>query len=158
MSTVAGPVFFSHAELNTKQENIYQGHFMNIKASLNNKLSIKCWLKTGVVWTVVSQGIVVVREESRLILLCLTLMLLVANFAFTKWHKKPEKWSKPWQMCTHLKILSKSFLMNTNIPRFRWFSQLFAFLCLWRKLREASTALVCLSVVKQTLLLEPPLL
>ena len=41
----------------------------------------------------------------------LSLMLLVANLANTKWYKKnPEKWWKAWRMGTHLKILSLSYL------------------------------------------------
>ena len=63
----------------------------------------------------------------------LTLMLLVANLANTKWCKKPEKWPKPWQMGTHLRVLSESFQMNTNLTGFRWFSKIFAFLYLgWK--------------------------
>ena len=42
-------------------------------------------------------------------------MLLVANLANTKWYKKTWKWLKPWQMGTHLKVLSESFPMNTNM-------------------------------------------
>ena len=38
----------------------------------------------------------------------LTLKLLVANLANTKWYKKPEKLMKPWHMGTHLRVLSKS--------------------------------------------------
>ena len=43
--------------------------------------------------------------------LILTLTLLAANLANTKWCKKPEKWPKPWQMGTHLRVLSKSYPM-----------------------------------------------
>ena len=32
----------------------------------------------------------------------LTLMLLVANLANTKWRERPENWLKPWHMGTHL--------------------------------------------------------
>ena len=49
----------------------------------------------------------------------LTLMLLVANFAITKWCKKPEKWPIPWHVGTHLRVLSESFQMNTNMTGFR---------------------------------------
>ena len=55
----------------------------------------------------------------------LTLMLLVANLANTKWCKNSEKWRKPWQMGTHLKVLGESFPMNTNMTGFRWFSIFF---------------------------------
>ena len=44
-----------------------------------------------------------------------TLMLLMANFDSTKCCKKPEKWLKPWHMGTHLRALSESYLMNTNM-------------------------------------------
>ena len=60
-------------------------------------------------------------------LLFLTLMLLVANFSNTQWCKKPEKWLKPWHMGTHLRVLSESSLMGTNMTGFRRFSELFAF-------------------------------
>ena len=43
-----------------------------------------------------------------------TLMLLVDHLTNTKWCKKPEKWLKPWYMGTHLRVLSESYLMNTN--------------------------------------------
>ena len=33
-------------------------------------------------------------------------------------------------MGTHLKVLSESFPMNTNMTGFRWFSKIFEFLCL----------------------------
>ena len=59
----------------------------------------------------------------------LTLMLLVANLANTKWCKKTWKCLKPLQMGTHLKVLSESFPMNTNMTGFRWFSKIFASLC-----------------------------
>ena len=63
----------------------------------------------------------------------LTLMLLVANFACTKWCKNPEKRLKPWHIGTHLRVLSESFQMNTNMTGFRWFSKIFVSLCLGRK-------------------------
>ena len=49
-------------------------------------------------------------------------MLLLANFANTKWCKKTEKWLNPWQIGTHLRVLTESFLMNTNMIGFRWFA------------------------------------
>ena len=58
----------------------------------------------------------------------LTLMLVVANFANTKW-RKAEKWLKPWHMGTHLRSLRKRYSMNTNMTGFRWFSKIFASLC-----------------------------
>ena len=47
-------------------------------------------------------------------------------------HKKSEKLLKPWHMGTHLRALSESFLMNTNMTGFGWFSKLFAS-CFGRK-------------------------
>ena len=63
----------------------------------------------------------------------LSLMLLVANFANTKWGKEVGKWLKPCHMGTHLKVLSESFPMNTNVTGFRWFSKIFASFCFGRK-------------------------
>ena len=60
---------------------------------------------------------------------CLTLMLLVANLANTKWCINPGKWSKPWQMGAYLRVLSESFLMSTNMTGFRCFSKIFAYVC-----------------------------
>ena len=59
-------------------------------------------------------------------LLVLTLMLLVAGFTITKWSKKNLKWPKPWYIGTHLRVLSESYPMNTNMTWFRWFSKIFA--------------------------------
>ena len=60
----------------------------------------------------------------------LTLILLEANSTNTKECKKPEKSLKLWQMGSHLKVLSESFPMSTNMTGFRWFSKIFAFLCI----------------------------
>ena len=46
----------------------------------------------------------------------LSLRLLVANLANTKWCKNPEIWLKAWNMGTHLTVFSESFPMNTTIP------------------------------------------
>ena len=43
--------------------------------------------------------------------------------------QKPEKSLKPWQMGTHLRVLSESYPINTNTTGFRWFSKIVAFLC-----------------------------
>ena len=59
--------------------------------------------------------------------------LLVANLTNTKWCGKPDKWLKPWHMGTPLRVLSKSYLMNTNMTGFIWFSKIFASLLLGRK-------------------------
>ena len=64
----------------------------------------------------------------------LTLTLLVANLVNTTWWQKAEKWLKPWQMGTHLIVLSESFPMNTNKTGLRWFSSFLAFLFIRRKL------------------------
>ena len=45
----------------------------------------------------------------------------------------PEEWLKPWHMGTHMKVLSVSYPMNTNMTGFRWFSKIFASLYLGRK-------------------------
>ena len=47
--------------------------------------------------------------------------------------KKQKKWLKPWHMGTHLKVLSDSYPMNTNMAGFRWFPKIFASLCFGRK-------------------------
>ena len=36
---------------------------------------------------------------------------------------------KPWHMGTHLRVLSESYLMDTNTIEFRCCSKIFAFLC-----------------------------
>ena len=51
----------------------------------------------------------------------LTLMLLVADLAKTKWCKKPGKWLKPWHKGTHLKVLSDSYQTITIMTGFRCF-------------------------------------
>ena len=58
----------------------------------------------------------------------LTLMLLVANLANTKWCKTPVKWLKPWHMGAHLRVPSKSYPMNTNMTEIRWLKKIVAFL------------------------------
>ena len=49
----------------------------------------------------------------------LTLMLLVADLVNTKLCKNLEKRLKPWNMGAHLRVLSKGYLMNTNMKGFR---------------------------------------
>ena len=64
-------------------------------------------------------------------LMCVTLMLLVAN---TKWCKNPEKWLEPWQFGTHMRVPSESYSMNTIMTGFRLFSKsFFCFIVLWTK-------------------------
>ena len=55
----------------------------------------------------------------------LTLILVVTYLAKTKWCRNTEKWMKPWHMGTHLRVLSDSYPMNTNMTGFRWFSKIF---------------------------------
>ena len=45
----------------------------------------------------------------------LTLMLVVADLANTKWCKKPERWLKPCHIVSHLRVLSECYPMNTNM-------------------------------------------
>ena len=56
----------------------------------------------------------------------------MANFVNTKLYKNPEKWPKPWQIGSHLKALSESYLMSTNMTGFRWFSKILRS-CTWDK-------------------------
>ena len=68
----------------------------------------------------------------------LTPMLLVANCTNTKWWENPEKLLKPWHMGTHLKVLSESYPMNSNITGLRWFSVIFVSLhVLWTNVASA---------------------
>ena len=57
----------------------------------------------------------------------LTLMLLVANLANTKWWKNNWKTLETCHVGTHLRELRESFPMNTNMTGFRWFSKNFVF-------------------------------
>ena len=54
-------------------------------------------------------------------------------FCQYKMMQKSRKWLKPWNMRTHLRVLSKSFQMNTNITGFRCFSKIYTVLCFGRK-------------------------
>ena len=47
--------------------------------------------------------------------------------------QKAEYWLKTRHMGTHLRVLNESFLMNTNMIGFRWFSKIFASLCFGKK-------------------------
>ena len=51
-------------------------------------------------------------------LILLTLMLLVDTLANTKFCKNPENKLKPGQIGTHMRVLSESFSMNTNMTGF----------------------------------------
>ena len=52
----------------------------------------------------------------------LTLMLQVANLAITKSCVKSDKFTETLAYGTHLRVLSESYPMNTNMTEFRWFS------------------------------------
>ena len=74
----------------------------------------------------------------------LTLMMLVDNFANTKWCKKPKRWKKPWHMGTHLRVLIESFPKNTNmIYRVKMVFQNLCVLVLWTKVASALIGLSC---------------
>ena len=45
-------------------------------------------------------------------------MLLAANLANKEWCKKAEKWLKPWQMGTHVRVLAENFPMNDRVSLF----------------------------------------
>ena len=62
----------------------------------------------------------------------LTLLLVVAIFV-NKNHSRMLVMTEPWHIGTHLRVLSESYLMNTNMTVFRWFSKIFASLCFGRK-------------------------
>ena len=48
-------------------------------------------------------------------------------------------------MGTHLRVLSESYLMNTNMTGFRLFSKIVAYLCFGRKLpQQGLTGVRCL--------------
>ena len=52
----------------------------------------------------------------------LTFMLLVANSGQYKMMQKSLKNdSKPWHVCTHLRVLRENYPMNTNMTGFIWF-------------------------------------
>ena len=68
-------------------------------------------------------------------------MLLVADLANTKCCKKPDKWLKHWHMDTHLRVLTKSFPVNTNETGFGWFSKNPCVFELWMKVASAMEGL-----------------
>ena len=55
------------------------------------------------------------------------------QFGQYKMMQKPRKWQKPCHMGTHLRVLIKSYPMNTKMIGFRWFSKIFASLCFLTK-------------------------
>ena len=62
-------------------------------------------------------------------------------FGQYKMTQKAEKWLKPWHMGTHLRVLSESYPINTNMTGFRWFSYFFAFSVHWTKVTSAAEGL-----------------
>ena len=64
-----------------------------------------------------------------LIILSFILMLLVANLANKKICKKPLKKIEILAHSTHLRVLSESYPINTNMAGFRWFSIIFMSYC-----------------------------
>ena len=85
-----------------------------------------------------SSGVVIRLEKSERYL---TLMLLTANLPNSKWRKKPKKQLKPWYMGTHLRVLSESYPMNTNMTGFGWFSKNLCILVRWMKVASALVGL-----------------
>ena len=61
----------------------------------------------------------------------LTLMLLVAKFAYSKKGGKMTETLAYWYM--NLRVLSESYPMNTNMAGFKCFSKIFAPLCFEQK-------------------------
>ena len=62
------------------------------------------------------------------------LMLLLANFTYTKWHKKC--WTMTETLAQRYSSESTRWElnpMNTNMTGFRWFTKIFAFSCFGRK-------------------------
>ena len=57
--------------------------------------------------------------SGKCMLIYLILMLVVADLDKTKWYINPLKWLKPWHKGTHLRVLSESYVMNTNMTGFR---------------------------------------
>ena len=56
--------------------------------------------------------------------------------------------TKPWHMGTHLRVLGRSYPMNTNMVGFRWFSKIFASLCFnWTKVASALEGLSFVSKI-----------
>ena len=79
-------------------------------------------------------GVMYIHSEQRI--KGLTLMLLVANLPIQNDAKSMKNSPKPWHMGTHLKVLTESFLMSTNMTGFRCFSKIFASLCFGQKLPQ----------------------
>ena len=70
------------------------------------------------------------KTLSQLLTLILVVAIIWPLYNNAKIH---EKWLKPWHNGTHLRVLSESYLMNTNMTGFRWFSNNIASLCYEKK-------------------------
>ena len=64
--------------------------------------------------------------------LWLTLILLVVIFAITKWGKNAENDWNPGILVL-IWVLSESYIINSNMTGFRWFTKILASLCFGRK-------------------------
>ena len=65
-------------------------------------------------------------------------MIVIAFWPFTKWCKKNEKSLKTWHMGTHLRELSESYPMDTNVIGSRYIVfKIFGILVLWTKVASA---------------------
>ena len=60
------------------------------------------------------------------------LILPIQNHA-----KNQRKWLKPWHMGTHMRVLSESYPINTNMTGFKWFLKTIWVLVLWTKVTSA---------------------
>ena len=66
----------------------------------------------------------------------------MANLANTKWCKNRKKCLKLWHIGTHLRVLTGSYSINTDMTGFRWLSKDFCILELWSKLAPALEGLI----------------
>ena len=67
----------------------------------------------------------VVWSPTKLLLYPIMLNPYAAGGKFDQYkmvQKSTLKWLKSWHMCTHLRVLSERYPMNTNMTGFRWFS------------------------------------
>ena len=76
-------------------------------------------------------------------------MLLVADFDKYKMMQKHAKRLKPWHIGTHLRVLSDSFALNTNMTGFRMFLKNrcpCAFIEVSHSIRKVKMWFVCFSI------------
>ena len=64
------------------------------------------------------------RRSRDQVLVCCAVVVVFVD-AYLRLHHGENL--KPWHMGTHLKVLSESYPMNTNMTRSRWFSKFFTF-------------------------------